>query len=233
MSAVNASKYEDIMPIARIQGGGTALWDPASTRDQHVLSMIAARRDKLLTAPHAALIAPNQSERDAILENVIISINGNPHHPSMVRIRKDDPIEAVRDQLEAVSIEITGRYRLMEMRDVDDWGEMPVDDRDASIFVVIEDMLSISTDADALSVISSILRLGRGAHVFVFAVSAYPDWMQDEDIDNTGLKIIGSGVSTEWVEDATGVLAGIGDNDTNIITRELAAYCHGETMLLL
>ena len=229
MSTVTASKYEDIMPIARMREGGTALWDPAATRSQHVLSMIAARRDKLLTAPHAALITPDGNERDAILKNIITSISGNPHHPSMVRIREDDPVEAARDQLESVSIEITGRYRLMEMRSVDDWGEMPVDDRDASIFVVIESMDGITADAEALSMVSSILRLGRGAHVFVFAASAYPGWMQDEDIDNTGIKIIGSGVSTEWVEETTGVLVDTDDTLSNSIT----AYCQGEDVPLL
>ena len=225
----SASKYEDIMPIARMREGGTALWDPATTRNQHVLSMITARRDKLLTAPHAALITPDGNERDAILKNIITSISGNPHHSSMVMIREDDPIEAVRDQLASVSIEIMGRYRLMDERGVDDWGSMPDDDRDASIFVVIESMDGITADAEALSMVSSILRLGRGAHVFVFAASAYPGWMQDEDIDNTGIKIIGSGVSIEWVEDATGVLA----DTENILSDSLIAYCQGEAVPLL
>ena len=228
-STVTASKYEDIMPIARMRKGGTALWDPAAVTSQHVLSMIAVRGDKLLTAPHAALVAPDGNERDAILKNIITSISGNPHHPSMVRIRENDPIEAVRDQLESVSIEITGRYRLMEKQGVDDWGSMPDKDRDASIFVVIENIDSISTDTEALSMVSSILRLGRGAHIFVFAASASSEWMQDEDIDNTGIKIIGSGVSTEWVEETTGVLVDTDDTLSNSIT----AYCQGEAVPLL
>jgi hypothetical protein len=189
------NKYENIIALGSDGNGHTIYWSPSDTVNDHAVSVIDLQGGIMITAPHGAIIGGKHEDRVRFTDRLTTTLGLNAHRPQVITITDHEDMDA---DLDDVLMEMNGRYHLMDHDGVNDWGLMPPDDADTSIYVIIDvSDKTLTEDLHAAEAIVEILRLSRATQIFMLLSLESTSTLTGEELDNLGMTISPDGKQWE------------------------------------